>query len=80
MPGLIRPDALWRVVEPVDIRRGVEGLSLHVQQTLGAAGQRAGLQCNTFVGRLGVYPAFLGLEPAINKNACTISIYVYNTH
>ncbi|MFM8442677.1 MAG: IS66 family insertion sequence element accessory protein TnpB [Methylococcus sp.] len=36
MSGLIRPDALWLVVEPVDIRRGVEGLSLHVQQTLGA--------------------------------------------
>lgn len=36
MPGLIRTDALWLVVEPVDLRRGVDGLSAYVQQPLGA--------------------------------------------
>lgn len=31
------PQALWLVVEPVDLRRGVDGLSAHVQQRLGLA-------------------------------------------
>ncbi len=37
MPGLIpRPASIWLVIEPVDMRRGVDGLSLHVQQVLRA--------------------------------------------
>ena len=31
------PDAVWLAVEPVDMRTGVDGLSLHVQQALGRA-------------------------------------------
>lgn len=37
MPGLIpRPAGLWRVVAPVDMRWGADGLSLYVQQVLRA--------------------------------------------
>ena len=36
MPELIQPDALWLAVDPVDMRRGVDGLSCYVQQALGA--------------------------------------------
>ena len=35
--GPLLPDAVWLTVEPVDMRTGVEGLSLHVQQALGRA-------------------------------------------
>lgn len=35
MPGLItHPGEIWLVVEPVDMRRGIDGLSMVVQQTL----------------------------------------------
>ena len=32
MPGLIRPDALWLVVEPVDVRPGDRLLALTAEQ------------------------------------------------
>jgi transposase len=36
MPGLIAtPCSIWLVVAPVDMRRGVDGLSLYVQEVLG---------------------------------------------
>jgi hypothetical protein len=36
MPGLIaHPGAIWLAVEPVDMRRGMDGLSMVVQQVLG---------------------------------------------
>ena len=36
MPGLIlTPEHIWIAVEPVDMRRGIDGLSLIVQQALG---------------------------------------------
>lgn len=31
------PDAVWLATEPVDMRTGIDGLSLHVQQALGRA-------------------------------------------
>jgi len=31
------PSAIWLATEPVDMRTGVDGLSLHVQQALGRA-------------------------------------------
>ena len=31
------PDAIWLAIEPVDMRTGADGLSLHVQQVLGRA-------------------------------------------
>ncbi len=35
MTGLVRyPDKIWLVVEPVDLRRGIDGLSLHIQHVL----------------------------------------------
>ena len=38
MPGLItNPAAIWLAVEPVDMRRGIDGLSMLVQQALGHA-------------------------------------------
>lgn len=37
MPGMIpRPATVWLAIEPVDMRRGVDGLSLYVQQVLRA--------------------------------------------
>ena len=33
----LRPDAVWLAVAPVDMRIGIDGLSLQVQQTLGRA-------------------------------------------
>lgn len=36
MPGLIPfPTAIWLAVQPVDMRRGIDGLSMVVQQALG---------------------------------------------
>jgi transposase len=36
MPGLIaQPGTVWLAVEPVDMRRGMDGLSMVVQQVLG---------------------------------------------
>ena len=36
MPGLItNPVAIWLAVSPVDMRRGIDGLSMIVQQALG---------------------------------------------
>jgi transposase len=36
MPGLIpMPSQVWLAVAPVDMRRGIDGLSLYVQQVLG---------------------------------------------
>jgi transposase len=36
MPGLIaHPGQIWLAVEPVDMRRGIDGLSMAVQQSLG---------------------------------------------
>jgi hypothetical protein len=36
MPGLIvHPGQIWLAVEPVDMRRGIDGLSMVVQQSLG---------------------------------------------
>ena len=32
---MIRADQLWLAVEPVDMRLGIDGLSLKVQQALG---------------------------------------------
>jgi len=38
MSGLIpNPDAIWLAVAPVDMRRGIDGLSLIVQEILGHA-------------------------------------------
>lgn len=38
MSGLIAcPEQIWLVVEPMDLRRGIDGLSLWVQETLGDA-------------------------------------------
>jgi transposase len=38
MSGLIaQPGAIWLAVEPVDMRRGIDGLSMIVQQNLGQA-------------------------------------------
>ena len=38
MPGLItNPEAIWLAVSPVDMRRGIDGLSMLVQQALGHA-------------------------------------------
>jgi transposase len=38
MPGLIEaPAQIWLAVEPVDLRRGIDGLSSIVQQALGHA-------------------------------------------
>jgi transposase len=38
MSGLItNPAAIWLAVEPVDMRRGIDGLSVVVQQALGHA-------------------------------------------
>ena len=33
--AMIRADQLWLAVEPVDMRLGIDGLSLKVQQALG---------------------------------------------
>ncbi|MGZ3255078.1 MAG: IS66 family insertion sequence element accessory protein TnpB [Burkholderiaceae bacterium] len=36
MPGLIEtPENIWLAVAPVDMRRGIDGLSAIVQQALG---------------------------------------------
>ena len=32
---MINPDAVWCIVEPIDMRRGIDGLSLQVQTALG---------------------------------------------
>jgi transposase len=32
---MIRPDQVWLAVEPVDMRMGIDGLSLKIQQALG---------------------------------------------
>ena len=32
---MIRPEQVWLAVEPVDMRRGIDGLSLKIQQALG---------------------------------------------
>lgn len=38
MPGLIAtPAQIWLAVDPVDMRRGIDGLSAYVQQALGHA-------------------------------------------
>jgi transposase len=39
VPGLGcgAPEAIWLVVEPVDMRRGVDGLSARIQATLGGS-------------------------------------------
>ena len=38
MPGLINsPGQIWLAVAPVDMRRGIDGLSAYVQQALGHA-------------------------------------------
>jgi len=38
VPELIRdPCAIWLAVEPVDMRRGIDGLSMIAQQALGKA-------------------------------------------
>jgi len=38
MSGLIGyPQQLWLVVEPMDLRRGIDGLSLWIQEVLGEA-------------------------------------------
>ena len=38
MPGLItNPAAIWLAVAPLDMRRGIDGLSMLVQQALGHA-------------------------------------------
>jgi transposase len=34
---MIRPEQVFLAVEPVDMRMGMDGLSLHVQQSLGRA-------------------------------------------
>lgn len=34
---MIRPEQVWLAVEPVDMRMGIDGLSLKVQQALGRA-------------------------------------------
>ena len=31
------PESIWLAIEPVDMRTGIDGLSLHVQQALGRA-------------------------------------------
>lgn len=31
------PDAIWLAIDPIDMRTGADGLSLHVQQALGRA-------------------------------------------
>ncbi|MFZ4503091.1 MAG: IS66 family insertion sequence element accessory protein TnpB [Methylovulum sp.] len=37
MPGLIvAPEHIWIAVEPIDMRRGIDGLSLIVQQVFTA--------------------------------------------
>ena len=35
--AVIRPEQVWLAVEPVDMRMGIDGLSLKVQQALGRA-------------------------------------------
>ena len=37
MAAVIRPEQVWLAVEPVDMRLGIDGLSLKVQQALGRA-------------------------------------------
>jgi transposase len=32
---MIRPEQIWLVVEPTDMRRGIDGLSQQIQQALG---------------------------------------------
>jgi transposase len=32
---MIRPEQVWLAVEPVDMRMGIDGLSLKIQQALG---------------------------------------------
>lgn len=32
---MIRPDQVWLAVEPVDMRTGIDGLSLKIQQARG---------------------------------------------
>jgi transposase len=32
---MIRPDQVWLAIEPVDMRTGIDGLSLKIQQVLG---------------------------------------------
>jgi transposase len=34
---MIRPDQIWLAVEPVDMRTGIDGLSLKIQQALGCS-------------------------------------------
>ena len=34
-PGVISPEQIWLAVEPVDMRLGIDGLSLRIQQALG---------------------------------------------
>lgn len=34
---MLMPDKVWLVLEPVDMRRGIDGLSAHIQQALGRA-------------------------------------------
>ena len=41
MSGLIaNPEKIWLVVEPMDLRRGIEGLSQWCQQSLGSRRRR----------------------------------------
>ena len=37
---MIRPDQVWLAVEPVDMRMGIDGLSLKIQQALGREASR----------------------------------------
>lgn len=34
---MIRPEQIWLAVEPVDMRLGIDGLSLKIQQALGCS-------------------------------------------
>lgn len=57
MPGLIaQPGQIWLSVAPMDMRRGIDGLSRHVQQALGhtpCAGS-AFVFCNRAANRIKV--------------------------
>lgn len=34
---MLMPDQVWMVVQPVDMRLGIDGLSSHIQQALGGS-------------------------------------------
>ena len=56
------PAQVWLVVEPVDMRLGIDGLSARIQQSLGRLAQSAALASRQFCLACGLRAA-VHLEP-----------------